>query len=175
MHAGNGLIEMQPRIDNYLKKSLDAQIVPLSQFKESVKLILLTNTFQLLTKMVTGLIRRVFLTKQLATPTQTGEMLMMNQVLREADRLVKTWGGKLTVVYIPGFSKDMKNQSAIKPEQLKKSISPIQMIDLTEAVLSHPKPSSLYAMGIVNEGFTSSHFGPAGYKILSKYILEQLP
>jgi hypothetical protein len=176
MHAGNGLIEMQPRIDNYLKKSLDAQIVPLSQFKESVKLILLTNTFQLLTKMVTGLIRRVFLTKQLATPTQTGEMLMMNQVFREANRLVKTWGGKLTLVYIPGFSKDMKNQSTIKPEQLKKSISPIQVIDLTKAVLSHPKPSSLYALGIVNErGIASSHFGPAGYKILSKYILEQLP
>jgi hypothetical protein len=90
MYAGNGLMGMQPLIDNYLKKSLDAQIVPLSQFKESVKLILLTNTYRLLTKMVTGLIRRVFLTKQLATPSQPGEILMMDQVLKEADRLVKT-------------------------------------------------------------------------------------
>lgn len=98
----------------------------------------------------------------------------LEAALRRMKAGVEAWDGKLTLVYLPAWSRG-RDQSKVRPlfETIHRNLhgiverNDIAMIDLVPDFAAQPKPESLVS-------YPSSHYSHLGYKLVADRIVDRL-
>ena len=102
------------------------------------------------------------------------ELALFREILGKADQRVKSWGGKLYLVYLPESDRYLSKfgDSLIRQDiyQGVKKIAldkRIPIIDIAAAFAHDPSPATLYA-------YPGAHFSPRGYQMAAATITRTL-
>ena len=95
---------------------------------------------------------------------------LFQKVLREADRSVREWGGRLTLVYLPAFSRFVDGPSDDVYEQVRLNTLAtagalnIRIVDMTTEFMQHHDPLSLFTTR------TGGHYNNDGHELVSNAV-----
>jgi GDSL-like Lipase/Acylhydrolase family len=162
-----GLLRRQPECDSILRGWVDREYASRQ-----------TDTMELLGP---GRFLRLWSLRQ-ALGLQVGEikldssrvdLRLFKQILADARKTTLGWGGRLFFVYLPAEARYHDAKSRRKYDWLRGEVLSIvenlhlPLIDLHPAFSRQPDLAELYA-------HRGAHFGPAGYRLVARTILEAL-
>ena len=102
------------------------------------------------------------------------ELALFHEIIKAADHRVKSWGGRLYLVYLPESERYFSwVGNSLVQQDIHKSVKQIAederipFIDVTAAFNHDPSPTTLYV-------YPGSHFSPRGYRIAGSAITKML-
>ena len=157
------LINRQKEIDERLKKYLAAEYVN----KEKVQ----TQSKTLLTK--TSWIRLGAIRNVLVFDSEVDiDYVLFTKILNEAKARIRSWGGEIYFVYLPGYGRYTEEVISHDKYQKKSEVIDlikelnIPVIDIHEEVFAdHPDPLELFPLRL------SGHYNADGYSEVAKAIV----
>jgi hypothetical protein len=102
------------------------------------------------------------------------DAILFREILEEAKRATREWGGALWLVYLPAEARYFENKLRHSYDPSRREVLAIAsdlgipLIDLHPAIARHPDIPGLYA-------FRGGHFSPAGNRLVAETILRALP
>ena len=173
-----GLLKRQDEIDRVLKDYLEtemAKAVPTISFESILKL-------QHLRRSLSDIYTRRSSTEGLpaelidhftlmSTPSGEGDLLLLRQILIEAQKSVSPWNGRVVFVYLPTWERYGLPQLASKDrDQVLTIVRDLGMpfVDVHIAMSSHPDPLSLFPFR------RYGHYNEAGHKLVGEEVLKLL-
>jgi hypothetical protein len=106
------------------------------------------------------------------------EYALFARVLAEARSTVEAWGGRLVVVYLPGWRERPRQLGDAEYERVKAGVGRrtralvagmgLMLVDVEQAFAAQEDPASLYAC-------RGCHYGPLGYAVAAEALLSALP
>ena len=105
------------------------------------------------------------------------EYALFARVLAEARGTVEAWGGRLVVVYLPGWSEPARQLGEAEYARVRAGVGRrtralvaglgLTLVDVEQAFAAQEDPSSLYAC-------RGCHYGPRGYAVAAEAVLSAL-
>jgi hypothetical protein len=102
------------------------------------------------------------------------DVAFLQDVLKQANTTVASWGGRLVFVYLPNWTRYHRGLNPC--ERLDDEILVrvralgIPVVDVHEAFQRHPNPSKLFAQ----EELGYSHYGADGYRLAAQTVIESV-
>jgi hypothetical protein len=172
------LLQRQDEIDSVLKEYLEtemAKATPTVSFESILKL-------QHLRRSVSDLYTRrpseeglpaelIDHFTLMGAPSAEGDLLLLRQILTEAQRSVSPWNGKVVFVYLPTWERYRLPQLASKDRDGVLAIVRglgMPVVDVHLAMSSHPDPLSLFPFR------RYGHYNEAGHKLVGDEVLKLL-
>ena len=166
------LIKRQNEIDtsvlNYMKTQID-NLKNENSFKNRIKNVITLNRSK---KFIYRFIRQSPYVKIDNKKYNINENLKeFKKIIKKANNLVSSWGGKMYFVYLPSYTRYASNIEDKNRLKILKIINElkIELIDIHEEVFkNHQDPLSLFPYRINN------HYNSEGYKLLSDAIFKKI-
>jgi hypothetical protein len=102
------------------------------------------------------------------------DVAFLQDVLKQANRTVASWGGRLVFVYLPSWTRyhGGLNQCEKERNEVMARVRAlgIPVVDVHQSFRRHPNPSKLFAQ----EELGYSHYGADGYRMAAQTVIESL-
>lgn len=100
---------------------------------------------------------------------------LLGELLAQAKTTVEEWGGRLYLVYLPGWEryhgvKEYNGRTTREPVLQAARRAGVDVVDLHPAFAAHPDPSQLFA----RQEIMPAHYGPAGYRLVADSVARTL-